>query len=89
MWVDFHDIFFPTDYPAERVIEKRIAFSEQYMIEAFLSGNDSFSVQLANHWMAMDHSGAVAGLCPESIRDAEVGMRDATSLWLRREADAG
>ena len=33
VWIHVHDIFFPHDYPAEWLIEKRIAFSEQYLLK--------------------------------------------------------
>ncbi|MDQ3006443.1 MAG: class I SAM-dependent methyltransferase, partial [Chloroflexota bacterium] len=56
VWVHIHDIFFPHDYPAEWLIQKRIAFNEQYLLEAFLSFNQSYSVQAANYWLALEHS---------------------------------
>jgi hypothetical protein len=42
---------YPTDDPS-RVKERRQAFNEhQYMLEAFLAFNQTFTVQLANAWM--------------------------------------
>jgi hypothetical protein len=44
VWIHVHYIFFPHDYPVEWLIEKRIAFNEQYLLEAFLAYNHVFEV---------------------------------------------
>jgi len=82
VWIHVHDIFFPHDYPAEWLMEKRIAFSEQYLLEAFLAYNHSFSVQMANHWLGLDHSMDVECLWPDSCRDGRV---KSASFWMRKE----
>ena len=62
VWVHVHDIFFPHDYPAEWLLERRLALNEQYLLEAFLCFNKAFSPQLANHWICIDHSEAASRL---------------------------
>jgi hypothetical protein len=62
VWVHVHDIFFPNDYPAEWLLEKRLALNEQYLLEAFLTFNTSFSICLANHWLELDHPAALTQL---------------------------
>ena len=84
VWVHVHDIFFPHDYPAEWLIEKRIAFTEQYLLEAFLAFNASFSVQAANYWMTVDYPEVVHTLCPRDCIPA--GHLGRGSFWMRREA---
>ncbi|HEX5885308.1 MAG TPA: class I SAM-dependent methyltransferase, partial [Pyrinomonadaceae bacterium] len=59
VWVHVHDIFFPQDYPAEWLINRRLALNEQYFLEAFLSFNREFRVALSNHWLGMDHVAVV------------------------------
>lgn len=88
VWIHVHDIFFPTDYPADWLIDRRVAFNEQYMLEAFLSFNHAFSVRLANHWLALDDPELVAGLCPEAIRASNSNIHDASSFWIRKESGA-
>ncbi len=80
VWVHVHDIFFPTDYPAEWVLKRRQAFNEQYMLEAFLSFNTAYSVQLANAWIWSKYHAAVAQL----YSGREGGTLPA-SFWMRRE----
>ena len=79
VWVHIHDIFFPNDYPAEWLLEQRLALNEQYLVEAFLSHNNSFSIKLANHWLCMDHPESTAALQP-----SEATGFSASSLWCQR-----
>jgi hypothetical protein len=55
VWIHVHDVFFPRDYPAAWLIEQRHAFTEQYLLEAFLAFNHAFSVLLCLHWLWSDH----------------------------------
>ena len=79
VWVHIHDIFFPNDYPAEWLLEQRLALNEQYLVEAFLSHNNSFSIRLSNHWMCVDHSTETMPLRPKGITDL-----NASSFWFQR-----
>jgi len=78
VWVHVHDIFFPHDYPAEWLIERRLALNEQYLLEAFLSFNEHFKVALANYWLCLDHREDAARLWPSTA--------GASSLWMQRVA---
>jgi hypothetical protein len=79
VWVHIHDIFFPFDYPADWVIGQRIAFNEQYAVEAFLTFNDRFTVRFSNCWLATDYPEAAAELDPAGGAGAKPA-----SLWLTR-----
>ena len=80
--IHVHDIFFPHDYPEEWLIERRQAWNEQYLLEAFLSFNSRFSVQLANHWFCLDHLDAAARLWPRALSP----NYGACSFWMKRIA---
>ena len=80
VWIHVHDIFFPHDYPAEWLIERRMALNEQYLLEAFMSFNERFQVALANYWLCLDHAHEAARLWPDAL-SANYG---ASSLWMRR-----
>ena len=77
VWIHVHDIFFPHDYPAEWLLERRLALNEQYLLEAFLSFNTAFSPQLANYWIGIDY--------PEDASRLWV-TRGASSFWMKRVA---
>ena len=76
VWVHVHDIFFPHDYPAEWLINRRLALNEQYLLEAFLSFNKTFATQLANYWLCLEHTDDVRLLWPNADR--------ASSFWMKR-----
>ena len=78
VWVHVHDIFFPHDYPAEWLIDQRLALNEQYLVEAFLSFNQEFRVALANYWLALDHAATVNKLWSSP--------GDSSSFWFYRQA---
>ena len=78
VWIHVHDIFFPHDYPAEWLIDRRLALNEQYLLEAFLSFNNQFQVALANRWLCLDHLDDTARLWPVASNDRS------SSLWMRR-----
>jgi hypothetical protein len=76
--VHVHDIFFPHDYPAEWLIERRLALNEQYLLEAFLSFNEHFKVTLANYWLCLDHS-------DKAMRLWRNAALKPSSLWMKRD----
>ena len=67
VWVHVHDIFFPQDYPATWLLDRRLAFNEQYMLEAFLAFNHAFAVRAANFWLALDHRADAETLAPAAV----------------------
>ena len=77
VWVHVHDIFFPHDYPAEWLIERRLALNEQYLLEAFLSFNKQFQVTLASYWVCLDHLATASKLWPASTSGC-------SSFWFQR-----
>lgn len=81
VWIHIHDIFFPHDYPAEWLIEKRHAFNEQYLLQAFLAFNAGFAVRAANYWVALDHADVARGLCGSLLVDTVNGC---ASFWICR-----
>jgi Methyltransferase domain len=82
VWIHVHDIFFPHDYPEEWLIKRRQAWNEQYLLEAFLSFNSRFSVQLANYWFCLDHPDEAARLWPRALAP----NYGACSFWMKRAA---
>lgn len=77
VWVHVHDIFFPHDYPAEWLINRRLALNEQYLLEAFLSFNKTFAPQLANYWLCLDHPEVTAHIWAN-------GGNRSSSFWMKR-----
>ena len=82
VWIHVHDIFFPQDYPARWLVEQRLAFNEQYLLEAFLAFNRAFAVRAVNFWLAADHLEDVRALAPAGLSaDTHHGRG---SFWMQR-----
>jgi len=76
VWIHVHDIFFPHDYPADWLLNRRLALNEQYLLEAFLVFNKMFSPQLANYWMCLDRQEEAAHVWPNTATSS--------SFWMKR-----
>jgi hypothetical protein len=62
--VHFHDIFTPQDYPRKFVMTNLCFWSEQYLLEAFLSFNSSFRVVWSGSAMQQFHADALKKAFP-------------------------
>jgi predicted O-methyltransferase YrrM len=53
--VHLHDIFLPAEYPKDLVVKYYKFWTEQYLLQAFLSFNSSFEVLWASSFMHLNH----------------------------------
>ena len=77
VWVHFHDVYYPFEYPREWVYAGR-AWNEAYVLRAFLQYNRSFEIAFYNQYFAfaeMNRLRACMPLCAQ---------HPGSSLWLRR-----
>ena len=51
VYIHFHDIFFPFEYPKNWVIQKGHYWNEIYLMRAFLQYNSSFKIVLMNTFL--------------------------------------
>ena len=75
--VHIHDIFFPFDYPRDWVINKLRFWTEQYLLQTFLTFNSEFEVLMSTSYMKHYICRMLRLLfqvCPGPLR----------SLWMRR-----
>ena len=81
VWVHFHDIFWPHDYPAHWILDEGLTWNEQYFLQAFLMYNDAWRVRLALPMLWSERH--------ELLSDwADPGwpFPGASSIWLQRVA---
>jgi hypothetical protein len=79
VYVHIHDIFLPNEYPWEWVLRDGRAWSEQYLVQSFLSFNAAFEVVFGVNWMCTYHRSEMSEAFPGMARYGGGG-----SLWLRR-----
>lgn len=53
--IHVHDVFLPSHYPKEWVLNRQIFWTEQYLLQAFLSMNSSFEIIFAASYMHLNH----------------------------------
>jgi hypothetical protein len=80
--VHFHDIWLPYEYHRDLVAVLGANWSEQYLLQAFLSGNPEWEVVLANAALARERRDAVRAAFPDWEPDREYP----TGFWLRKVA---
>jgi predicted O-methyltransferase YrrM len=80
--VHVHDVFLPDEYPKEWILEHRLFWTEQYLLQAFLTFNTAFAVLWGASFMHARH--------PELLRAAFSSYDPAStrpgSFWMQRIA---
>src|SRR4030095_2825894 len=76
--VHVHDIFLPFDYRRDWVIEQRRFWTEQYLLQAFLTFNSQFEVLMANAYLNHYHGEDLKATFPNL--PSWIGG----SFWMRR-----
>jgi predicted O-methyltransferase YrrM len=75
--VQFHDVFWPFEYPEEWIREGR-AWNENYVLKAFLQFNTRFKIVFFNSYLATHHLDAMGHALPLSL------MNTGGSLWIEK-----
>ena len=78
--IHIHDIFSPSDYPPEWLVDRMHFWNEQYLVESFLMFNQHFEVLCAVQSLLQDDVERLEAALPRfKERLGDIG---ATSLWL-------
>jgi hypothetical protein len=77
VYVHFHDVFYPFEYPKEWVYEGR-AWNELYMLRAFLQYNSSFRIVCFNTFLEEFHEEFFAAHMPLCLKNR------GGSIWLQK-----
>lgn len=78
--IHFHDIFLPAEYPKKWVLKAYRFWNEQYLLQAFLSFNNSFEVLWAGSYMHIKHPYKLEAAFSSYKRDE----RWPGSFWIRK-----
>jgi hypothetical protein len=78
VWIHFHDVFTPYDYPEEWIRQQvRLWANEQYALECLLSGGNRYQVEIPLHYLVRDFKGPIKEFYPR-------GRTRGQSIWLRK-----
>ena len=78
VYIHFHDVFFPFEYPEEWVLGENRSWNELYILRAFLTNNPAYDIVYFNHYMYLRHRELVEQALPLAARNCGGG------LWLRK-----
>jgi predicted O-methyltransferase YrrM len=78
--IHIHDIFLPNHYPREWILDRHVGWTEQYLVQAFLSFNKAFQILWGFNMMQVAQPNL---LIEKFAQDVEL---DGASLWLRKVA---
>lgn len=73
--IHLHDIFLPHDYPQDWVAESRWGWTEQYLLQAFLTSNNEYDVLWPGHLLQRAHADFESHF-------SNVGSKTAKSFWM-------
>jgi hypothetical protein len=77
VYVHFHDIFYPFEYPKEWIYEGR-AWNEAYLLRGFLAFNSAYEIILFNTFLERFHRERFVRRMPLCLKN------EGASIWLRR-----
>jgi hypothetical protein len=77
VYIHFHDIFYPFEYPREWIYQGR-AWNEDYLLRAFLQFNTEFKIVFWNHFLYNTHKEKLIEKMPLSEKNP------GGSIWLRK-----
>lgn len=77
VFVHFHDIYYPFEYPKEWVYQGR-AWNEAYLLKAFLQYNSCFQIEFFNSFLGCFYRDRLAAQMPLC------SLNPGSSLWIRR-----
>ncbi|GMO34499.1 MAG: hypothetical protein Pg6B_04780 [Candidatus Azobacteroides pseudotrichonymphae] len=77
VYIHFHDIFYPFEYPIEWLLEGR-AWNEQYILRAFLEYNMKFKIVMFNTYLET--------IFPEKIKERFplIFKNTGGSIWIKK-----
>ncbi len=76
-----HNIYLPAEYPKEFVLENYLFWTEQYLLQAFLTYNSAFEVLWGANFMHLNHADELEAAFSSYRRDIEWPP---SSFWMRR-----
>jgi len=78
VWIHFHDVFTPYDYPEEWIRQPvRLWANEQYALECLLSGGNRYQIEIPLHYLVRDFPDQIRQFYPR-------GRTRGQSIWLRK-----
>ena len=76
--VHFHDIFLPYDYPKEWIVQQQRFWTEQYLLQAYLTENNHVEVLFSTYFISKRHREEIHQTFPNAL------WIGGSSFWIRK-----
>jgi len=80
VFIHFHDIFTPAEYPQSAIQQDHAFYNEQYFLQAFMAFNSHFKVIWANSYLHLNHK----ELLEQSFSSYRTMHRWPASFWIQK-----
>ena len=84
VYIHFHDIFYPFEYPEKWIMVDGFIWNELYLLRAFLQNNPKYSIQFFQSMLQYKYKEIFDRKWPKSI-PAYDSLPYAASMWLKKE----
>jgi hypothetical protein len=78
VYIHFHDMFYPFEYPEAWFFDENRSWNEIYLMHAFLMNNSDYEIIFFNDFMARHHADEISQVMPLFMKNG------GGSLWLRK-----
>ena len=78
VYIHFHDIFFPFEYPKTWLLKYRRSWNEAYILRAFLMNNDSYKIKLFSTYICDKHKDWISQNMPLCL------LNTGGNIWLQK-----
>lgn len=85
VFIHFHDIFTPKDYPDDWIIKQKVFWNEQYLLEAFLSYNSNFKIIGALNYLIHQYPEQLFEKCPILKLKKDSITIGTGSFWIQKK----
>jgi hypothetical protein len=76
--IHVHDIYLPFEYPKEMILDRLLFWTEQYLLQAYLSENSHAEVIFGSHYMSVVYPAVVKKAFPQAL------SWQGGSFWIRK-----
>ena len=83
VYIHFHDIFYPFEYPKDWIINKGFIWNELYILRAFLQNNPNYSIQFFQDMLLYKYSDIFMKNWPTNI-PVYSSLPYGASIWLKK-----
>lgn len=84
VYIHFHDIFYPFEYPEAWITNNGFIWNELYILRAFLQNNKKYSIQFFQSMLQYKYKDIFDKKWPKSIPEFD-SLPYASSIWIKKE----